>query len=357
MDLTNTEDIIELATPLLIIVVGTVIGFFFEKYIVMQLKHWSTKTSWKGDDIIIRSFKKVAKILFFFISVFISLSFIPGEIIDNETEHLLEVGTEVIIGFIVTWFFASAATGLIRLYIHERNAVASTTILENLARISIFSIGGLMVLSSFGISITPILTTLGIGGLAVALALQDTLSNFFSGLSTIATNKVRTGDYVRLESGEEGYVQDISWRYTTIRMLQGNMVIVPNNKLSSANIINYYMPELDMAVLINVGVSYDSDLEHVERVTVEVGQHIMNTVQGGVPDFDPFIRYNQFADFSINFTVILRCKEFVDQYLVTHEFVKALHKRYKEEGIEIPFPIRTIYDRSDELKEGLPQQK
>jgi len=97
-----------------------------------------------------------------------------------------------------------------------------------------------------------------------------------------------------------------------------------------------------MACLVNLGVSYGSDLEKVEKVTVEVGKQVLEKITGGVKTFDPFIRYNKFNDFSIDFTVILRVSEFVAQYLVTHEFIKALHQRYNKEGIVIPFPIRTV---------------
>jgi small-conductance mechanosensitive channel len=97
-----------------------------------------------------------------------------------------------------------------------------------------------------------------------------------------------------------------------------------------------------MAARVQVGVSYDSDLDHVERVAVEVAREVLQDTPGGVKEFEPFIRYHTFDDFSINFTVILRVQEYVDRYLVTHEFVKRLHKRFNQEGIEIPFPIRTL---------------
>lgn len=158
--------------------------------------------------------------------------------------------------------------------------------------------------------------------------------------------QIRIGDYVKLESGEEGYVTDINWRTTKIRMLPNNVVLVPNSKLAQAIITNYYLPDKEMAVLVNVGVHYNSDLKHVEKVTCEVGKEVMKEVQGGVGEFSPFIRYHTLDDFSINFTVILRAKEFVDQYLVKHEFIKRLHARYAKEGIIIPYPIRAInYDQ------------
>jgi small-conductance mechanosensitive channel len=101
-----------------------------------------------------------------------------------------------------------------------------------------------------------------------------------------------------------------------------------------------------MAVLVQVGVSYRSDLEKVERVTIDVAKEVLQKVDGGVKEFEPFIRYHTFGDFSINFTVILRAKEYVHKYLITHEFIKRLHRRYQMEGIEIPFPIRTVYVKS-----------
>jgi small-conductance mechanosensitive channel len=217
-----------------------------------------------------------------------------------------------------------------------------TSLTQNIARIIIFGIGILIILNSLGISITPILATLGVGGLAVALALQDTLSNLFAGFHIIAARQIKVGDYVKLDTGEEGYVTDITWRTTKIRMLPNNVVLIPNEKLTKAIVTNYYLPDREMAVLVNLGVHYNSDLEKVEKVTCEVAKEVMKTVAGGVPDFQPFIRYNTFGDFSIGFTVILRAREFVDQYLIKHEFVKRLHERYAKEGIVIPYPIRAI---------------
>lgn len=225
-------------------------------------------------------------------------------------------------------------------------------VLKGLIRGFVIGIGLLVLLDTVGISITPILASLGIGSLAVALALQETLANFFAGLHVLADHPIRMGDFIKLESGEEGYVTQIGWRSTRIRMLPNNTVVVPNNKIISSTITNYYLPEPELAVLVPVGVHYDSDLAQVERVTIEVARQIQKTIQGAVATFEPFIRYHTFADSSINFTVILRAREFVDQYLITHEFIKALHARYQQEGIVIPFPLRTL-DVSPEAVKAL----
>jgi small-conductance mechanosensitive channel len=228
-------------------------------------------------------------------------------------------------------------------------ALPASSLTRNLAWTLVLIAGLLVTLNGVGISITPMLTALGVGGLAVALALQEPLANFFAGLFITLAGQIRVGDYVKLDSGQEGYVADFSWRSTRLRMLANNLVVVPNAKLAQAIVINHHLPSPDLAVLVEVGVDYASDLRHVERVVTDVGREVMTEVTGGVPEFEPFIRYHTFGESSIDFTVILRGREFVDQYLVKHEFIKRLHARFEREGIVIPFPIRTLAHRTASL--------
>ncbi|HSB07376.1 MAG TPA: mechanosensitive ion channel family protein [Thermodesulfobacteriota bacterium] len=240
---------------------------------------------------------------------------------------------------------------ILRRYSKKVDIISSSAgVIKTLYRAIILGFVFLIVLDRLKIAITPFLASLGIGGLVVALALQDTLSNFFSGIYIFFDKPIRIGDYIMLESGQEGYVTQIGWRNTRIRMLPNNVVIVPNTKLVSNQITNFYLPEPEMAVLVQVGVSYQSDLEKVERVTIEVAKQVLQEVEGGVKEFEPFTRYHTFSDFSINFTVILRAVEYVHKYLITHEFIKRLHRRYQQEGIEIPFPIRTVYMKNESSK-------
>jgi small-conductance mechanosensitive channel len=224
-------------------------------------------------------------------------------------------------------------------------ALPVSTLTRNLAWSMTVVLGLLVILNGLGLSITPMLTALGVGGLAVALALQEPLANFFAGLFITLAGQIRLGDYIRLDSGHEGYVVDFSWRSTRLRMLANNLVVVPNSKLAQAILVNHHLPSQELAVLVEVGVDYASDLGHVERIVMEEGRSVMVDVPGGVPAFEPFIRYHTFGDSSVNFTVILRAREFVDQYLIKHEFIKRLHARFEREGIVIPFPIRTIAER------------
>jgi small-conductance mechanosensitive channel len=331
--------------PVSFVLGGYIAGKIFEHVVLGKLKKLAEMSSWKGDDIAIDALGRTILLwcsLLGFYGALVTTP-VPANVYTSLNKVLLVV-------FIAsgTALVARMAVNYVNLYSASVSGVLpSTTIFSNLMRLIVYLTGLLVILQSLGISITPILTALGVGGLAVALALQDTLSNLFSGLQIIGSGQVKPGDFIRLESGEEGYVVDVTWRNTTVRQLPNNMIIVPNSQLASSRVTNFYQPDKELAVLVQVGVSYESDLRHVERVTMEVARQVMREATGGVPDFEPFIRYHTFADFSINFTVIMRGKEFVDQYFIKHEFVKRLHDRYNVEGIEIPFPIRTVHVKQE----------
>lgn len=214
---------------------------------------------------------------------------------------------------------------------------ASTSIIATAIDLTVYAIGILILLESFGVSISPLITALGVGGLATALALQDTLANLFSGINILVSKQIKMGDFVKLSTGEEGHVVDMNWRNTTIKTPTENMAVVPNKTIASSIITNYAQPFAECSISIPIGISYESDLDHVEKVTVEVAKEILQETEGGVKKFEPFIRYGSFAGSSINFNVILRVKTVTDQHLIRHEFIKRIYRRYQQEGIIIPF--------------------
>lgn len=245
--------------------------------------------------------------------------------------------------FVATIFIARLAGR----YVYHHTAGISgdfpaTSLVQHVARILVYLIGILVIMQTAGISVTPVLTALGVGGLAVALALQDTLANLFAGIQIIASRKIRPGQFVRLESGEEGYISDITWRNTTIRTLPNMMVIIPNGKLASSIVTNAYLPAKEVSSRVEVGVHYDSDLEKVEQIAIETAKVIAKEFPGGVTKPEPVVRFNQFGDSAINMAVVFRVKEYADQFLMQHLLIKALHRRFREEGIVIPYPIRTL---------------
>lgn len=209
----------------------------------------------------------------------------------------------------------------------------------------------MIVLDNLGISLTAVWTTLGVGSVAIALALQDTLSNFFAGVYLRLDNPLHIGDYIKLEGGEEGYVVQLGWRSSRIRTLPNNVVVVPNAKLSSSILTNYSLPEPAMSLLISISVSYQDDPEQVERVLIEEATLAADEVQGLMKDPAPFVRFIPgFGESSLDFTLICRVSSFVDQYLAQHELRKRILARFRCEGIQIPFPQRDVHMHQTQSK-------
>jgi small-conductance mechanosensitive channel len=331
----------EWGIPAIAFLVWVILIFTLIPPIMRRLKQKAEQTQHAFDDILISVLG--IPLIFFFLGL--GLSFFV-EAVPIPTKWVKYSDALLVILFVLAGylFLDRLMMEVLRRYSKKIDILeTSAGVMKTLYRAIILGFIFLIVLDRLKITITPFLASLGIGGLVVALALQDTLANFFSGIYLFFDKPIRIGDYIKLDSGQEGYVAQIRWRNTRIRMLPNNILIVPNTKLVNSQITNFYLPEKELAVLVQVGVSYESDLEKVEKVTIEVAKEILQEVEGGVKGFEPFIRYHTFSDFSINFTVILRAKEYVDRYLIIHEFIKRLHRRYRIEGIEIPFPIRTVY--------------
>ena len=223
-------------------------------------------------------------------------------------------------------------------------ALAVTTLTQNLAQISVVILGGLILLNHFNFKLTPILTALGVGGLAVALALQDTLSNLFGGFYVAVAGQVRLGDYIKLNTGEEGYVTDIGWRCTTFRALAYNLIIVPNAKLAQAVVTNYYLPEKRMSASFAVTVGNECDPDAVERVLAEVLTQAAGDVPGMLKDPAPSVAFDPgFGDAGLGFTANFQVADFASQSPVRNELRKRVLRRFRAEGIGIPYPSRTVY--------------
>lgn len=304
------------------------------------LKKWDEKSARKWGQFLAEGLKIPLNILILGGGLALLESLLP---LPPEFDQPMLLAVKVLIILSVFFFLDRLILELLRHFAGKVHAIDLTGgIIHTLVRVVTLSFGLMILLDAIGISITPLVASLGIGSLAIALGLQETLTNLIAGLYIVTERPVRVGDFIKLESGEEGYVTDIGWRNTRIRMLPDILVVVPNNKLISSTIHNYYLPTKETAALLQVGVAYGSDLEKVERVTVETAREVQKKVQGAVPQFEPLIRYHTFGDSGINFTVVLRVKEFTDQFLVKHEFIKALHVRYQKEGIVIPYPVRTL---------------
>lgn len=332
--------------PSVIAVLSIVILFILRNIAFRVLHKWAKMTETDIDDIIIKSFKTPS--IYWIIAIGLYSGVAISELPEKYAFYLSKT-IHVIVILSITIATSNLSGKIFTSYIQRsRLPIPTTGLAYGILKGVILVLGLLITLSVIGISITPFLTALGVGGLAVALALQDTLSNLFAGIHILVEKSIRVGDFVRLETGQEGYIEDITWRTTRIRMLPNNMVIIPNSKLSQSIVTNYYLPEKRMSLLIPVGVSYASDPEKVERILVEEAKKAVGQIPGLLADPEPFVRFIPgFGESSLDFTLICQVREFVDQYLAQHELRKRIFKRFNEEGIEIPFPHRTVYLREE----------
>ncbi|NJM07177.1 mechanosensitive ion channel family protein [Candidatus Gracilibacteria bacterium] len=227
----------------------------------------------------------------------------------------------------------------------------SVSILTNVARGAGLLIISMIGLSFFNVPLGPLLTVIGSSSFGLAFALRGPLSNLFAGMQIIASNRLRVGQYIRLGSGEEGFVTDILWSDTTIQQLANNMVVVPNAVITTTTLYNFDHPGSGLWVVVEALVHFDADLDMVQRITLEEAAVVQQKVVGGISTGSSLFRYLGFEEYGIRMQVILRGDTFVDQFLLKHEFIARLQARFQHEGIAIPVPVRALYSEGLALQQ------
>ena len=307
-------------------------------------------------------FPQIIKIIKGPIVVLISLSApfasitIFNEISDTSLQPLLELITNwgykvwwVIIIFWVANLLSKITqlilTSYITTIIQKTNTGIESKILPPIRRVlplAIYSIALLVTLDGLGVAISPLLAGFGIGGLAVALAVQPTLSNFFAGTYLVTEGELKEGDFIELDGGPSGYVVDVGWRSTKIRSRFNNLVIIPNSKMVDTIVTNFYSPTPAMNVIVNCGVSYDSNLKQVEEIVTEIATDLVKTSPYAIEEIDPFIGFSNFGDSNIDFFVFLQARDRTESFILKSELIKRIHERFDKEGIEINYPVRKL---------------
>lgn len=330
------------------------LGVLIEFYLQYRLRKVLAKKNWLSGGKILQALRGITFIIFLGIGLYLFVNNLSLETkLENYLNKSLYVAlilsaTILVSRIIVAYLSIAHFPG------EEKNEFQGTSIITNLTRIGIFCLGVILILQTLDISVTPILTALGVGGIAVALAMQDTLSNLFAGIFVIASKKIRIGDYIRLQSGEEGYVEDISWRTITISETTNTIVVVPNSKLSTAIFKNFDLPGKEIIFPVQMMVSYYNDMHLVEKVSLETAQKLIERLPNCVKSHVPLVRFHTFTEPGLQFSVNFRINEAIDQGLVRHEFIKDLTKAFHDNNIEVS--ERAISLRTKDLKEGIKEE-
>ncbi len=318
-----------LAIPATVFLIVVALGLVVRRIAFTRLRTWARASSTRVDESLIDTLHGPSLMWIMILGIYAATD--NSELPPNATLWA-ERALQVLWIVSLTVAISRLAGRAVHIYgAKNQGAVPTGSLTEILASLVVAMIGALTLMRILGIDITAILTALGVGGLAVALALQDTLSNFFAGFYVSVAGQIRVGDLVQLDSGQQGYVTDIGWRSTTLRQGINNLIVIPNNKIAQSIVTNYYLPERRLIFTLTVIVSYEADPELVERTLFDCVK--TTDVAGLLKDSPPTILLSNFSERGQEFTVVCNVVDFESQGKVGHELRKRIMERFREAGI------------------------
>ncbi|NPA74485.1 MAG: mechanosensitive ion channel [Euryarchaeota archaeon] len=317
-------------------VVGLVIYLVFS-----ALKRLVQMTKTKVDDILLQILHTPVTIWVISYGIFNSSLVFP---LSNRVFSYIYLVYNIVTIIIITWIIYRIYRRLIIHYAFiyrgklGRMEGAIISALDKLGVFTILSIGGIMLLQAVGIDVTVLLASMGILGIILGFAAQDTIGNFFSGIHILLDRSIEVGDYILLENDENVYlVKDVGLRSTKLYDLFANtLIFLPNNIIANHKIINLSRPNSKLKLRVDVGVSYGADIEKVKKALLEVAlenEHVMKDDK-----YKPAVIFHSFGESSLNFRLYLWIDDLKDQWEVQSEIRSQIVNKFRELGIEIPFP-------------------
>ncbi|MBP1466388.1 mechanosensitive ion channel family protein [Candidatus Chloroploca sp. M-50] len=334
-DAANNSAIFQAYTFLLAVIA---IGALIEFGILKLLKRYAIRRKWFFAEVALRALGGQAIFWLSFLGLASTLATVVPDLRIASAVRLL---LNLMAVLTAMSFLVRLVTNSIRIYF-IRHTMGSISLLNNVLRGFTFIVLGTTAMAYLGVPIGPLVTILAGSSIGLSLALREPLANLFSGIMILATNKIQLGDYVRLSTGQEGFVDDIRWADTYLRELTENLLVVPNSLMTNTILTNFDRPNSEFLIFLPVAVPYDSDLARVEALLVEEGQGMMHEELGGVPEHTVRARLAAFGELGVQFNIILRTREFNDQFPLRHEFYQRVFARFASEGLPQPIPIQRI---------------
>jgi small-conductance mechanosensitive channel len=333
----------DIVTATIVIVASVILAFIADILFEKVFLHYTAKTRYDCDYLIVGALKKPIFYTVAFVGAFLAAEIVlPGNAAIELIMGLLLTG----LGFL--WIFALLKIDKV-LFRHVFSHLVKKTdtqlddellpLFKNIVDVLIVFFGILAILKCvWDADILPLFASAGIVGLAVAFAAQDTISQFFGGLSIYFDQPFKPGDRIEIDDGEIGIVQEIGLRSTRIQNLYNNMIVIPNSIIANSKITNYTSPEETMMVKVTIGVAYGSDVEKVRGILTNIAKSIDYVLD----DPTPYVRFDNHGDFSLDFAMIMWVTHPGEKFTVINEVNTKINSEFEKEGIEIPFPVRTI---------------
>ena len=294
------------------------------------------------DEDVVRKFRNTIKRLIILIGVKISL--ILMELTPTLYDIINDIVVALIVALIVYAFIISIET-FIRLWGEDVKEKINPRVNRDLMplfitfiKISIVSIGVIVILSKFNIDVGPFIASIGILGIAIGFAIRDSLADVIGGIFLALDHSIAAGDMVTID-GDTGTVKEVGIRNTKLLTLDNELIVIPNGKLSNKKYTNFVLPDPKLRVVVNFSVAYGTDVDLVERIVLEA----VNKIDGVVDYPVPICMFIEMADFSLNFQTKFWISNYDDRLKKKMEATKAIYKALNESKISIPFPTHTVY--------------
>lgn len=327
----------KLVVPLAIAFVATVILLLARNFLLKFLGSFSKMKS-RFDNGFLISLK--APSFFWVLAIGLYIGVEVSDISERYTKPIIEM-IHILLALSMTIVAANLSAHLFKGIVKGSDGgQIRSGLAVGMVRGAVMAIGAMVIFSILGISITPILTALGVGGLAVALALKDTLENLFAGIYLITDRTIRVGDVVKLESGQDGVVDDIGWRTIRIRTFNNTTIILPNIKLAQSLVTNFCIPNQKFGTSFTFMVGPDNDPDKVESIVSEILKKGSEDIVGIVGHPNPTVRFIAgILPGALEFTVAYHVEEYTDLSFTQHELKKRMFRAFRDQAVSLP-PMR-----------------
>jgi len=327
----------------LVTLVSGILLAIIVRFIVRWLEAKAEETETKWDDIIIAAIGTPLQVTIVAIAVYAALTFVgimplnyPG-VLDDQ----IVLAFWIIMG---AWIISSFLHDVIAIYGHELAEKSDSDwddrlveLLELIVKWLVWFAALMAILSVFEVNITPFLAGAGIAGLAVALAAQDIISNFFGGAIITIDKPFKVGDRVKVDQ-YYGDIMNVGPRSTRLKTLDYQIVTIPNNKITTNVIVNYSEPDEKLRITIPVSAAYGTDVDAVKNLLLEIARESISKTDFLLADPAPKVFFIEFADSSLKFVLYVWARKYNLPDEVKDSINSLIATRFAEAGIEIPFP-------------------
>ncbi len=333
------------------------LGFFIGSIVLAQIivvsidkliRPLLAKTKTQLDDFLFDNLRGPLKLFFSIGGAYLGLQVVmPGiTVFDRNLDGLLYLALIIAVGHTL----ARTINALLQWYLLEVGGDKSRAgdvfpVVRKLVMSAVYFIALAVLLSEMGVEVGPLIAGLGVAGLAVALALQDSLKNFFAGLYLLSDKPIRRGDIIALDNDKsevKGTVEEIGWRATRIKGAANAVHIIPNEKLAASVIVNYSKGRETRTVMVKVGIEYGADVDKALAALTKAAEKTIKEAPAADSDVKAEIRVNEFLDSSVELAALVRVKDYGERFAVASSLRRNILKFFREERINIPYPIRTL---------------